>query len=64
MAYWRKSYDFSSSAEENELDSSDESESDENLEAARLYHRRKSTAIAVKARVSGGTWNEFWVYDY
>ena len=64
MAHWRKSYDFSSSAEENELDSSDESESDENLEAARLYHRRKSTAIAVKARVSGGTWNEFWVYDY
>ena len=52
MAHWRKSYDFSLSFDENELDSSDESENDENVEAMKLYHRRKSTAIAVRARVS------------
>lgn len=51
------------SADENDLDSSDESESDENIEAARLYHRRKSTAIAVRARVSISR-QKWLVYGY
>lgn len=49
---WRKSYDFTPRVAENEVDSSD-SDSDPGPETIKLYHRRKSTVTAVKARVSG-----------
>ena len=48
---WRKSYDFTPRVAENEVDSSD-SDSDPGPETIKLYHRRKSTVTAVKARVS------------
>ncbi|PFX32475.1 Diacylglycerol kinase eta [Stylophora pistillata] len=46
---WRKSYDFTPRVAENEVDSSD-SDSDPGPETIKLYHRRKSTVTAVKAR--------------
>ena len=49
---WRRSYDFTPRVEENEIDSSDESDSEGGTETLKLYHRRKSTVTAVKARVS------------
>lgn len=54
MALWPSwgSYDFTPAVEEGELDSSDDSETDADSEPLKLYHRRKSTAITVKARVS------------
>lgn len=48
---WRRSYDFTPRAEENEFDSSDESDSEGGTEPLQVYHRRKSTVTAVKARV-------------
>ncbi|KXJ26244.1 Diacylglycerol kinase eta [Exaiptasia diaphana] len=48
--YWKGSYDFTSASDDNELDSSDDSDSDGAIEAPKLYHRRKSTAAAVRAR--------------
>lgn len=48
---WRKSYDFTPRVAENEVDSSD-SDSDPGPETIKLYHRRKSTVTAVKARSS------------
>lgn len=48
---WRRSYDFTPRVVENELDSSDDSDSDVGTETLKLYHRRKSTVTAVKARV-------------
>jgi len=48
---WRRSYDFSPRVEESEFDSSDESDSEGGTETLKLYHRRKSTVTAVKARV-------------
>lgn len=50
--YWKGSYDFTSASDDNELDSSDDSDSDGAIEAPKLYHRRKSTAATVRARVS------------
>lgn len=52
MSHWRRSYDFTCTSDENELDSSDDSDLDGAFEAPKLYHRRKSTAAAVSARVS------------
>lgn len=49
--YWKGSYDFTSASDENELDSSDDSDSDGAVEAPKFYHRRKSTAAVVRARV-------------
>lgn len=49
---WRRSYDFTPRVVENELDSSDDSDSEAGTENLKLYHRRKSTVTAVKARVS------------
>ena len=49
---WRRSYDFTSRVAENEVDSSDDSDSDAGPETIKLYHRRKSTVTAVRARVS------------
>jgi len=49
---WRRSYDFTPRVVENELDSSDESDSETGTENLKLYHRRQSTVTAVKARVS------------
>lgn len=49
---WRRSYDFTPRGVENEVDSSDDSDSDIGTENLKLYHRRKSTVTAVKARVS------------
>ncbi|KAJ7392786.1 hypothetical protein OS493_010445 [Desmophyllum pertusum] len=48
---WRRSYDFTPRVVENELDSSDDSDSDVGTETLKLYHRRKSTVTAVKARI-------------
>lgn len=49
---WRRSYDFTPRGVENEVDSSDDSDSDIGTENLKLYHRRKSTVTAVKARVN------------
>jgi len=49
---WRRSYDFTPRVVENELDSSDDSDSETGTENLKLYHRRKSTVTAVKSRVS------------
>lgn len=49
---WRRSYDFTPRVVENELDSSDDSDSEAGTENLKLYHRRKSTVTAVKARSS------------
>lgn len=48
---WRRSYVFTPRVEESEIDSSDESDSEVGTETLKLYHRRKSTVTAVKARV-------------
>ncbi|KAK3726917.1 hypothetical protein QZH41_016706 [Actinostola sp. cb2023] len=50
MSHWRGSYDFTCPSDDNELDSSDDSDSDAAIEAPKLYHRRKSTAATVRAR--------------
>ena len=52
MSVWRRSYVLTQSGDDNEIDSSDDSDSDVGTETLKSFHRRKSTLNAVKARVS------------